>query len=358
MLVRPACRSCFCRVVQVSMFWHAGPRCHEIIHMASWCFYKPLAFRFHWNAPQIPQAQRTSIGHKKTYPFEKTSGQVEIETVKIATWLVKRGADPNLRCRREFPQAQDWMSIFLEKHDQSDVRYTVAGHSAYSMLAQVQRDMRGSKHAENWSPYLRKLSGLMSTLAQTKPEAATVSMSPAVLEVWEKFSADKQWHDLVVEAIDGEVTAHAAFLACVSPVVASMLSSNMKEARSKRIAVDVPTKALSFMFELLYTGASSKVFSNSFALPALDLAHRWQITHIVEMLETPVAGALNVENFADVSESAVLKDLPKLKLACRNFAHEHPEVLSEDLPQSVQEYLQLRRPSWAARLNKKQRIFY
>ncbi|CAK9058935.1 BTB/POZ and TAZ domain-containing protein 5 (BTB and TAZ domain protein 5) [Durusdinium trenchii] len=284
--------------------------------------------------------------------------EVEIETVKIATWLVKRGADPNLRCRREFPQAQDWMSIFLEKHDQSDVRYTVAGHSAYSMLAQVQRDMRGSKHAENWSPYLRKLSGLMSTLAQTKPEAATVSMSPAVLEVWEKFSADKQWHDLVVEAIDGEVTAHAAFLACVSPVVASMLSSNMKEARSKRIAVDVPTKALSFMFELLYTGASSKVFSNSFALPALDLAHRWQITHIVEMLETPVAGALNVENFADVSESAVLKDLPKLKLACRNFAHEHPEVLSEDLPQSVQEYLQLRRPSWAARLNKKQRIFY
>ena len=281
---------------------------------------------------------------------------VESETLKIVAWLVKRGADPNLRCRREFPQARDWMSIFLEKQEQSDVRYAVAGHSAYSMLAQVQRDMRSSKHAETWSPYLRKLSGLMNTLALTKQEAVTVSMNPAVLEVWEKFSADKKWHDLVVEAIDGEVTTHSAFLACVSPVVASMLSSNMKEARSRRIQVDVSTKAVSFMFELLYTGASSKAFSNSFGLQALDLAHRWQINHIVEMLEAPVSGALSVENFAEVSESAVLKDLQKLKMACRNFAHEHPAVLTDELPHSVQEWLQLRRP--AARLNKKQRIFY
>lgn len=31
-----------------------------------------------------------------------------------------------------------------------------------------------------------------------------VSMNPSVLDVWEKFSADKQWHDLVVQALDGE----------------------------------------------------------------------------------------------------------------------------------------------------------
>ena len=29
-------------------------------------------------------------------------------------------------------------------------------------------------------------------------------MNPLVLDVWEKFSADKQWHDLVVQGIDGE----------------------------------------------------------------------------------------------------------------------------------------------------------
>ena len=29
-------------------------------------------------------------------------------------------------------------------------------------------------------------------------------MNPSVLDVWEKFSADKQWHDLVVQALDGE----------------------------------------------------------------------------------------------------------------------------------------------------------
>ena len=40
-----------------------------------------------------------------------------------------------------------------------------------------------------------------------------------VLDVWEKFSADKRSQDLVVEATDGEVSAHSAFLSCVSPVV-------------------------------------------------------------------------------------------------------------------------------------------
>ena len=43
--------------------------------------------------------------------------------------------------------------------DHSDIRYAVAGHSAYSMLAQVQRDMRTSKYAEKWAPYLRTGSG-------------------------------------------------------------------------------------------------------------------------------------------------------------------------------------------------------
>lgn len=41
-----------------------------------------------------------------------------------------------------------------------------------------------------------------------------------------------------------QVTAHASFIACVSPVVSSMLSSNMKEGKSKRIEVDVSKKAV------------------------------------------------------------------------------------------------------------------
>ena len=113
--------------------------------------------------------------------------------------------------------------------------------------------MRSSKHAEKWTHYLRKLSNLMSTLALAKPETLSISMNPSaarpcdfpilmafkilsvplflykmplygrflfqVLDVWEKFSADKRSQDLVVEALDGEVSAHSAFVCCVSPVV-------------------------------------------------------------------------------------------------------------------------------------------
>ena len=49
-----------------------------------------------------------------------------------------------------------------------------------------------------------------------------------------------------------QVTAHASFIACVSPVVSSMLSSNMKEGKSKRIEVDVSKKAAANMGQMTW----------------------------------------------------------------------------------------------------------
>ena len=52
--------------------------------------------------------------------------------------------------------------------DRSDIRYAVAGHSAYSMLAQVQREMRTCKFAGNWTPYLRTAKDIARDIARSR----------------------------------------------------------------------------------------------------------------------------------------------------------------------------------------------
>ena len=53
-----------------------------------------------------------------------------VSWLSLAQNLLKKpwecsGADPNLRCRREFPQARDWMSIFLEKQDDHPLGFRI-----------------------------------------------------------------------------------------------------------------------------------------------------------------------------------------------------------------------------------------
>ena len=58
-----------------------------------------------------------------------------------------------------------------------------------------------------------------------------------------------------------QVTAHASFIACVSPVVSSMLSSNMKEGKSKRIEVDVSKKAAANMDDTTWNDGVMSVWT-------------------------------------------------------------------------------------------------
>ena len=134
-------------------------------------------------------------------------------------------------------------------------------------------------------------------------------------------------HDLTIQTADHSVTAHAAVLVEASPVVKAMMASPMKEGASKRISVnDVSSSAVSLLLEVLYTCSTHTEPSYQTVLSAIDLAHRWQILVVVDILSDLVEGMLDDKSFTAIAECAALKGLKKLQKACQSFGAESATV--------------------------------
>eukprot|EP00403_Amphidinium_massartii_P004269 CAMPEP_0178382754 /NCGR_PEP_ID=MMETSP0689_2-20121128/6652_1 /TAXON_ID=160604 /ORGANISM="Amphidinium massartii, Strain CS-259" /LENGTH=352 /DNA_ID=CAMNT_0020002959 /DNA_START=85 /DNA_END=1143 /DNA_ORIENTATION=- len=298
----------------------------------------------------------------------RRSKDLHKEFFDLARWLVQRGADPTLEaiaCRAHPTYSYSFSEYQGQKIDSNDtaISFTCAQHSAMSLLAQVKKDIFTVRNAKPWTFVLQRLASLVEVFAEAAPRHTLfdkVGVDPSVLDVWDKLRSDEATHDLVLETEELNVTAHANVLAAASPVVAAMLSSGMGEAISKRVKVDCPAEGVLLLLDLVYTGTSCKPFSASFGLPALDLAHRWQLTGVVHMLERAAIGALCAENFAETAEAAVLKDLEVLKRECEKFAQETPEVRkAKKLPSIVRAWLEGKQQcSPQVNAGKKQRISY
>merc|ERR1712014_529338 len=101
---------------------------------------------------------------------------------------------------------------------------------------------------------------------------------------------DSASHDFTFHTRDASVTAHAAVLSKASPVLAAMLTTGMCEGQQRRIELkDVSSESVRLFLGLVYTGTTTMDFGQSEALAALDLAHRWQATIVVGMLENALA---------------------------------------------------------------------
>ena len=124
------------------------------------------------------------------------------------------------------------------------------------------------------------------------------SIHEGIVDVWEKFLHAKDSHDLDIEAADGHVTAHAQMLMAASPVV------QLK---------DTSCSAVSLFLETLYTCSSQGDPDYKTALSALDLAHRWQVDAVVEVLADFIEGLIAEASFAAIAEHAALKGLDQLK---------------------------------------------
>ncbi|CAE7214848.1 unnamed protein product, partial [Symbiodinium necroappetens] len=70
-----------------------------------------------------------------------------------------------------------------------------------------------------------------------------------------------------------------------SPVLRVMLESSMVEGKQKRIKVkDAASSGVSLFVEMLYTNATRHGPDYKTVLTALDLAHRWQVENVVQIL--------------------------------------------------------------------------
>ena len=64
-------------------------------------------------------------------------------------------------------------------------------------------------------------------------------------------------------------------------------------------------------------------------LCALDVAHRWQVLVVVQMLASAVSQRINMENFELITDTALRLQLTLLLATCRAFATSHAREMRQ-----------------------------
>ena len=254
-----------------------------------------------------------------------TEWRKEADVLDLIEWLIKSGASVSQECGASSCAYSLWKTGD-EQNTKLCVRYR--GHTVLSYI-QAWRNQIASSTAD-FKQEQRFLSRVIDRIAAASCQRKAqhrVTVHEGVVDIWEKSLRATASHDLTIEAVDGQVTAHAHMLMAASPVVQAMLKSPMKEAASQHIQLhDTQSSAVTLLLEALYTSSSLSDPGYKTVLSALDLAHRWQIEVVVRMLADLVGEMITKESFPAIAEHAALKNLGALKTACRQFGSECDEL--------------------------------
>merc|ERR1740129_2379857 len=160
----------------------------------------------------------------------------------------------------------------------------------------------------DWRAECEFLEGAMRILNSYSGTSCDLSpplnVPEGVVHTWENVLRDQEAADLTIacratgsragtdQAGGAELRAHRLVLRNASRVLRAMLSSSFLEGASSRLEVDFDTDAVHLLLELVYTGSSAGPDDEG-VLPevevgtmaaTLELAHQWQIGHVVQML--------------------------------------------------------------------------
>ncbi|CAE7347768.1 KLHL36 [Symbiodinium sp. CCMP2456] len=265
--------------------------------------------------------------------------------LQIAEWLLKAGADPSYK----IPQQNDRAFSIWKNNNKPGTTITVEykTHSAVSFAFALLRQMQEGKGGANWSDNTKYLEAIVALFARTggkNPNSADVTVPQSTLDFWESIRELTSSHNVIFEASDGEVSAHHHALAVASPVLKAMLTSAMKEGTTKRIQVkDSSSSGVSLFLDVLYTSSAREEPDNKTTLVALDLAHRWQVHRVVQILCPALCDMIDANSFAEIAEAAALMGLETLQRACVSFAstseHVQRRLKNGSLPAAVRKLL-------------------
>jgi len=251
---------------------------------------------------------------------------------RLLRWCFSQGADP----RKEAPVSVSgrsggyggsdaWPKIESEPH---------AGHSAISLAIAIEAKL--SKHQAKYDAQIRNAQKMFQLMAEFVParRGSVVAVPEAVADIWEGVLLDSRCSDAELRIslpdgkLGGAIRAHSAVLRRASPVLDALFASPMREGQTGVVRVEGATdEGVRLLLQLIYTGTiTGEDPEVPELLIAMDLAHRWQIGHVVEMLEWSLAGKVDVAHFNALCEAAVLKGLPALRSACRSFAGTNRDV--------------------------------
>lgn len=267
------------------------------------------------------------------------------QCLDLAKWLIERGADP----RTKAPETCE--GEFCLDLDDGDETWSCefADESAIGTLLEIRTKMQSENTDKeltgdaSWDRDIAALDKLLDIFTKTVPAGADwfQRVDSGVVDTWDKMRHDKGRHDVVFETSTQHATAHSCVLSTASPVLAVMLTSGFQEGASKHIDIkDTPVTAVSLLLDLAYTGATSSALDDvTIVLSALDLAHRWQMQSVVDMLERALKNMLADETFSIIAEVATLKGLQALKNSCIAFARTSKKVQQDlaknQVPQTV-----------------------
>eukprot|EP00439_Symbiodinium_sp_Y106_P049713 s201_g6.t1 len=190
------------------------------------------------------------------------------------------------------------------------------------------------------------LKDIVSLMKQAKdPKVQKTSVHEGIVKLWESVREMSSTHNVIFETSDGEVSAHDHILMAASPVLKAMLQSAMKEGKDQRVQVRDSTKCgMTLFVDVLYTSSTCLELDYKTILEAFDLAHRWQVQYVADILAETLKGEIRVASFAEIAEAAVLKAVEPLKRACVEFGAKDQEIqtmLNENgLPPAVTNWIQ------------------
>lgn len=253
------------------------------------------------------------------YPLMTTNDEQGLEDVfDMAQWMIAQGADPTHKTTDSCQHNEEYWQG--EKGERA-VSLDFAGMSALTVAIRLIDTLKECDE-DHWSEDIESLNRLLAIFSSEGPRGrqSRVAVDTGVVDLWEMMCEDTATHDVTLEAMDGRVTAHVAVLSKGSPVLSAMLASGMSEGWKRTIEVkDASVQSVKLCLMLLYSGATTAEFSHEVALTALDLAHRWQISNVVAMLENALTEMISDETFLSIAETAKRQGLVSLMTACRKF---------------------------------------
>jgi len=255
----------------------------------------------------------------------------------IASWLMQRGADPHQQASKTAPKRVTWDiensdDADDKEHDADDEKdktgtaMPVRSHTAISSLICLRYSMRASDERkdhdddddddddddyDSWTEELTALDQLLQVFISGAAQAIQnekVTVDVRVIDFWDEMRRDDSKHDVMLDTADGPVGAHQMVLTRASSMLAAMLSSGMREGQEQRIPCeDTTANATGLLLDLLYTGSTTQDVTLDNGLSVFELAHRWQVQHVLPIAERLLIQLLAYPRFESIAELAVLK---------------------------------------------------
>jgi len=104
-----------------------------------------------------------------------------------------------------------------------------------------------------------------------------------------------------------------------SPVIATMLSTNMKEGLEKKITMDFEPQIVKVFLSYIYKGAVQEDELKCYALDLLQMGQMYDIGRLFEFCENFIVSNIDSDNVRDVYKVAKLMESENLIEGCKAY---------------------------------------